>query len=339
MMDWLESLVAGAVQGVTEFLPVSSDGHLAVTQQFFARLRGHARPAQEDVFFDVMLHLGTLTAILIAYRKPIGTAIRGWLGADDVPDGFRRPGLIHVATLGFVATLPLVPDALFLKKWIDQAFQSPTATGLGFLVTAGVLLLTLIQKGGDRGPLQTTWRDALLIGLAQALAPMPGVSRSGLTIAAALGLGLSRPWAVGFSLLIAVPAILGAGVFEVRKVDPSILTTERVAQIVAATVLAGFVGYLAIAWLLRVVRSGRMWYFSVYLVAVAILVLATADTMPPARDADGAEVLAGGSRGGPIGGDPARPGGPGVERAGALDRAGTLGSRPGSSPIPAIAGD
>lgn len=333
-MDWLESLVAGVVQGVTEFLPVSSDGHLAVTQQIFARFRGFSRPAQEDVFFDVMLHLGTLTAILVAYRKSIQTAIRGWRGADDVPEAYRRPGLIRVAMLAIVATLPLVPDALFLKKWIDQAFQSPTATGVGFLITAGVLLITLIQKGGDKGPAETTWRDALLVGLAQALAPLPGVSRSGLTIASALALGFSRPWAVGFSLLIAVPAILGATVFEVRKLDTSVLTSDRVAQIVSATVLAGLVGYLAIAWLLRVVRSGRMWYFSVYLVALASVVLATAGTVPPSRNADGSEVLARGDRGRPGGGLPGSSVGPDDGRTGALAGPQSSGPRPGPAAVP-----
>ena len=131
-----------------------------------------------------------------------------------------------------VATLPLVPDALFLKKWIDQAFQSTAAAGIGFLITAAVLLLTIRLRGGDKGPEQTSWADALLIGIAQMLAPLPGVSRSGLTIAAALGLGLSRAWAVGFSLLIAIPAILGAAVFEIKDVDPASLTADRVAQTV-----------------------------------------------------------------------------------------------------------
>jgi undecaprenyl-diphosphatase len=121
-----------------------------------------------------------------------------------------------------------------------------------------------------------TWVDALLIGLAQMFAPLPGVSRSGLTIAAALALGLSRTWAVGFSLLIAIPAILGAAVWEVRKVDSTTLSADRVAQAVAATVLAGVVGYFAIQWLFKVVKAGHIWYFSVYLVLLATAVLVMA---------------------------------------------------------------
>ena len=130
--------------------------------------------------------------------------------------------------------------------------------GIGFLVTAAVLLLTawLSRRDGTKGPAEMTWLDALLIGMAQMFAPLPGVSRSGMTIAAGLALGLSRTWAVGFSLLIAVPAILGAAVKEIKDmVDAH--TAHRpsyVAQAIAATIVAGLVGYVAIPWLVRIVR-------------------------------------------------------------------------------------
>ena len=106
-------------------------------------------------------------------------------------------------------------------------------------------------------------------------APLPGVSRSGVTIASALALGFSRTWAVGFSLLIAVPAILGAAVFEIKDVNRSMLTAERMAQAAVGTVVAGLVGYFAIIWLTRVVSSGRIWCFSLYLIVLAIIVLST----------------------------------------------------------------
>ena len=153
--------------------------------------------------------------------------------------------------------------------------------GIGFLITAAVLLLTawLSRRDGTKGPAETTWLDALLIGIAQMFAPLPGVSRSGMTIAAALALGLSRTWAVGFSLLIAVPAILGAVVKEMKDMvdaHAALPTADYAAQAIAATIVAGLVGYAAITWLVRVVRSGRIWYFSVYLIVVGVLVLAVA---------------------------------------------------------------
>lgn len=271
-MEWLESLVLGLVQGLTEFLPVSSDGHLTITQMAFARLTGHARTGKENLFFDVMLHLGTLTAIVIYYRAVVGTGVKGLLGSEEVAPEYRRAALIRTGFLAVVATTPLIPWK-FLKHQLEAALESDMVTGIGFLVTAAVLLLTTRLRGGEKGPAQTTWLDALLIGVAQTFAPLPGVSRSGLTVAAALALGLSRSWAVGFSLLIAIPAILGASVLELKDLDPSTLTSDRVAQTVAATVVAGLVGYGAIIWLVKIVRYGRLWYFSLYLILLSVAVL------------------------------------------------------------------
>jgi undecaprenyl-diphosphatase len=281
-MEWLESLLLGVIQGITEFLPVSSDGHLSITQQAFAWLRGSSRTGKEDLFFDIMLHVGTLAAILIHYRGAIWEGFRGFVLNDpNVKPGFDRASVFRVGVLAAVATSPLVPFALFFKKRLEELIQSSQAAGIGFLITASVLFLVGFWmnrgKDGGKGPAETTWLDALLIGIAQMFAPLPGVSRSGMTIAAALGLGLSRTWAVGFSLLIAVPAICGAAVFELKDAlkDPAALglTPDRIAQTLVATVIAGIVGYLAILWLIRVVRSGKLWYFSVYLIILGTTVL------------------------------------------------------------------
>lgn len=275
MIDWIEALLLGVIQGLTEFLPVSSDGHLAVTQQAFAKWKGASRAAGEDFFFDVMLHLGTLVAILVYYRGALRRGARGFIGkTDELGPEHSRTALMRLGGLVFVATLPLVPDALFLKDYLEAAFQSPVASAAGFLFTAAVLLVTTWLKGGTKGPRETTWVDALIIGTAQAFAPLPGVSRSGLTIAAALSRGLERTWAVGFSLMIAVPAILGAVVFQLRELSLDQVTSERLTRVIVATILAGLVGYGAITWLVRVVRHGRLWYFSVYLIVLAIVVLA-----------------------------------------------------------------
>ncbi len=286
-MEWLQSLILGVVQGITEFLPISSDGHLSLFQLLWPRAsQAGATHSSFDFFFDVMLHLGTATAIVVYYRQPILDGIRGFLfGASDVPPGFSRAELFRIGLLVFVATLPLVPDALFFKPWIEKAFQSLTAVGVGFLITAAVLAITTRLKGGAIGPAETTPTHALLIGIAQAFAPLPGVSRSGLTIAMALALGFQRTWAVGFSLLLAVPAILGAAVFELRKVDLDGLSGSLIAQTVVATIVAGLVGFAAITWLVRVVRGGRLWYFSVYLVVLGLVTLALAQQRGSATDA------------------------------------------------------
>jgi undecaprenyl-diphosphatase len=272
-MAWIEALVLGLVQGLTEFLPVSSDGHLKITQDVFDFFRGRTSVVSENLFFDVMLHLGTLAAILLHHRAVVGTGARGLLGSTEVAPAYQRKSVVRVGLLAFVATLPLVPDALYFKPLIEQAFESLKATGVGFLITAAVLALTLRFKEGTKGPRETLWIDALMIGLAQALAPLPGVSRSALTVAMALAMGLSRSWAVGFSLLLAVPAISGAAVFELKKLDPNTLSSERISQTVAAAIVAGIVGYMAIIWLIKVVRYGRLWYFSVYLVILGAIVI------------------------------------------------------------------
>jgi undecaprenyl-diphosphatase len=281
-MDWLESLVLGVVQGITEFLPVSSDGHLLLTQNLFGWLTGVTKSGKENLFFDVILHLGTTAAILVHYRGEIAQGAQALLGANDPPAAYRRPDVIRVGLLAAVATSPLIPLAIFFKKMIEKTFEGITFVGFGFLITAAVLLLTawLKRRDGAKGPEEMSWSDALLIGVAQMFAPLPGVSRSGLTIATALALGFSRTWAVGFSLLIAVPAVLGAAVWEMRHVALANLSPDRLGQAVAGTILAGVVGYFAIIWLTRVVRSGRIWYFSVYLVVLGIVVLTLAASAP-----------------------------------------------------------
>ena len=338
-MEWIESLVLGIVQGFTEFLPVSSDGHLNITQKLFARFAGLSRPEAENIFFFVMLHVGTLAAIIIYYRSVWIPAARGLLGARDVATDLQRSAVIRVGLLAILATTPLVPLKLFFMKWIEQSFEGTVATGVGFLITAAVLLLTALlqSRPGTKGPAETTWLDALLIGIAQMFAPLPGVSRSGLTVATGLALGLSRTWAVGFSLLLAVPAICGAAVFELKHVDPKTLTGDRIAQTVAATAIAGIIGYAAIVWLVKIVRSGRMWYFSVYLILLALAVLAAAWSEGGSNDARHADTADGPLRGGfqvsPERDGPARPRplaravdageDPGLDTARAIDRHGS----------------
>lgn len=277
-MNWIEILILGVVQGVTEFLPISSDGHLTVFQMLFGMTSG-----KENLFLDVMLHVGTTLAIVLHYRHAVLAGARGLLGSVEVPEVYRRSSVVRVGWLVFIACLPLAPYAKG-KKYLEAAMESPVVTGIGFLVTAAALIVTIRRQGGDKGPSETTWRDVLLIGIAQAFAPLPGVSRSGLTIATALARGFSRTWAVRFSLLIAVPAVAGATLFELKDIDLRTLTADRVGPIVAATVLAGLVGYAAIVWLVRIVRAGGLWYFSVYLVVLAAVVLAGSMMRGPRTD-------------------------------------------------------
>ena len=201
----------------------------------------------------------------------MGSSVR-----SDVPPGFQRAELVRVGVLAAVATSPLVPFALFFKKPLKRNVQRHDVGRLrvpGHRGGTAAHRLVRPARWDREGPRRRTGGTRLAIGIAQMFAPLPGVSRSGLTIATALALGLSRTWAVGFSLLIAVPAILGAVVFEIKDVKPSMLTFDRVGPAVAGTLVAAIVGYFAIIWLTRVVRSGRLWWFAVYLIVLAIVVL------------------------------------------------------------------
>lgn len=274
MTEWLRSWFLGVVQGLTEFLPISSDGHLALVQILTSKPGEAATESGADfVFFDVMLHVGTAVAIVIFYRKTIWTHLRAIFDKSAEHRDEERRRVFRIAWLAFVATLPLIPLKLFLMDWMESLFESLTAVGVGFLITAVVLVLTLRLTGGTKGPRETTWVDALLIGIAQAFAPLPGVSRSGMTVAAALLRGFDRGWAVAFSLLIALPAIGGAALSKALDLRGASISGERMMQIISATLIAGVVGYFAIGWLVGVVRSNRLWWFSVYLFALSALIL------------------------------------------------------------------
>ena len=352
-MSWFESLVLGAIQGVTEFLPVSSDGHLNLATNLFAWSRGVPVDGAKALFFDVMLHVGTTLAILLRHRKIGWQGARGLLGATDVADGYRRGPVVRVCLLAVAGTAPLAID-LVLKKKIEAMFEGLWPTAIGFLISAAMLALAarLDRRDlGRKGPAETRYLDAVLIGLAQSLAPLPGVSRSGLTVAAALALGLNRVWAVQFSLLLAIPAIGGATLLELRKVDRSFLTADQITQTVAASALAGVVGYAAIVWLARVVRSGKLWYFSVYLVLLAATIAAGLIVFRGGDDIGGRPAaLDGPARGGPGGEGPRADAGRGRR---ALDRPVRVGGASGHRPAgpadgrpparldlgPALAGD
>jgi undecaprenyl-diphosphatase len=273
MLEWVRAIVLGLIQGVTEFLPISSDGHLSLLQILSSGwIDGGSETGADHVFFDVMLHVGTMVAILVHYRKQIAAGLRGLAGRVDVPAFYQKPALLRLAGLVFVALLPLLPVVKF-KDQIEETYSSLWAVGFGFLTTAVVLLVTHFLRGGKKGPDTMTWVDALLIGCAQAIAPLPGVSRSGLTIAMALIRGLTKSWSVGFSLAIAVPAITGATILQLRKLADMHLSESRIAQILVASTLAGVVGYAAILWLLRIVRSERLWWFSIYLFVLSAVIL------------------------------------------------------------------
>ncbi len=193
-MTVLYALALGVLQGVTEFLPVSSSGHLALAQRF---VPGFSQPG---VVFDVALHLGTVMAVLV-------------MEVDRLRDAVRQGYGVRLLAQLALATLATAAVALPLRHTAEAAFAQPFLVGCG-LAASGVLLLLLPRAPGGRGAPATAWREVLFVGAVQGLAVMPGLSRSGSTIVAGVAAGMERRWAADFSFLLSVPAVLGAALVE-----------------------------------------------------------------------------------------------------------------------------
>jgi len=258
-MQWWEALVLGIVQGLGEFLPISSSGHLVLFQNIFG-IEGNV------LFFDTMLHMATLVAVMIAMRK-------------DIWDILKKP--IRKSTLWLIiATIPAVIIALLFKDFIKSSFGGGYL-GYGFLITAILLFLTAKIKApklsGDNNLDQVGGLRALWIGCAQAFAIMPGISRAGSTITAGLLTGLDRSKAARFSFMMSIPAILGSFVFQLKDIaDVGIsaaMNGMSLGSMLLGMVAAAVFGFLAIKWIIVLIDKGKFWVFGIYLSVLGILVV------------------------------------------------------------------
>jgi len=253
-------LVLAVVQGVTEFLPVSSDGHLALVEPL---LWNSEQPRPESLDLTIVLHLGTLGSILVFYRRQI---------IELLATGRRVLWLI------FLGTLPLVfivlPLKLLLGDNFDVYLKNVLLTGFMLPVTGVALIWSARSGGGNQDYRQLSWRDSLLIGLAQAAAILPGLSRSGSTISAGLALGMTRRAAATYSFLLAIPALAGAGGYEVMSIlrHGAKLSAAPMDLAIGAVVSFG-VGLVALSILSRVVERGRLSYFGWYCIALGVIVV------------------------------------------------------------------
>ncbi len=255
-MDVLNAIILGLLQGATEFLPVSSSAHLVIGQH----LLGIDSPG---VLLEIMLHLGTLLSVVVYFRRDIVALLAGAL--DRSADG--APARREIGFLA-LATLPAVLVALILPEAVDAAFESVAFVGWMLLVTS-LVLVSSRWTGGEAGLL--TVRIALLIGLAQAFAILPGISRSGATIVAGLWLGLAGTTAARFSFLMAIPAILGAALFKLAGGVPA----EALPSLAIGVAVAALTGYAIIAWLMRLIGQGRLYLFAGYTLLAGLVVIFT----------------------------------------------------------------
>ncbi len=271
-LDYLTALLLGAIQGATEFLPISSSGHLALTQRWLGLNPGDA----QMLLFDLLAHFGTLIAVFVVFRRQAAGFVARLLRESSRSWSGPRHAW-HVALLAIIATVPTAVIGWRFRETFESAFDKPVWIGGCLLVTGGLLAVLVTLRRGRRGWKDFRWWEAALIGTAQALAILPGISRSGSTICVASYCGWRRRWAAEFSFLIAVPAIVGGSILKLS--DTFDLPDEPFTAIawgpaIAGSALSLLVGVFALKLLLKAVRRASLHYFALYCWALGAFVLA-----------------------------------------------------------------
>lgn len=281
-MSYLQGILMGLVQGVTEFLPVSSSGHLAI----FEKLFGIQEP---DAAFDVLLHVGTLLAVFIVYFADIRKLVVE--GVKLLGDFFANIGLLCKEKVGkqevkyrrvinssyrkfvilvIVSTIPTGIIGILLKDTIGLLRTDLLIVGICLLITACLLIICDMSVEGAKKPKQVSYMDAIVVGTAQGVATLPGISRSGMTITVCTKLGFDRKFAVKYSFILSIPAILGAAVLDLPKFVENV-SVKTIGPYLAGTLTAAVVGYVCIRAMLRIVAKRKMKFFAAYCVLAGIV--------------------------------------------------------------------
>lgn len=271
-MNFIQAILMGIVQGLSEFLPISSSAHLVFTSNFYKVLKGIeiVQSSNEEVFFDIMVHLGTLIAILIFFRKDIVKILKSMrhaLKTKDWSDKEAKLGLFIMA--GTVITIAL---ALPINEIAEKLVYTPSVVGILLFITGFTLLYSeykskKLEVKKDEVDLITS----ILIGLAQGLAALPGFSRSGWTIATGLFCGLDRVTAARYSFLLSIPIILGASmVYPLIKIDIHEAMQYNWSAIIAGTIVSGAVGYLCIKYFMKFISKFSLAIFGYYCIIAGI---------------------------------------------------------------------
>jgi undecaprenyl-diphosphatase len=263
-MDVLQSVILGLIQGLTEFLPISSSGHLVLGSALFGL-------ESEDITFEVFLHFATFLAVFVFFFRQIILIIVAplryiFIKSRTEDDKFWSKYLLLI----IVGTIPAVVVGLLLKDQIEKAFSSVFLTGIMLLVTTAVLFLTLLAK-----PRRTDLKlsDGILIGIAQAIAILPGISRSGSTISAGMFLGVDKKTAFNFSFLLSLPAIFGAFLLQLKDALDMAIQWSEILVYIPGMIAAFVSGYICLIILRRVVIAGKFAYFGIYTLIIAVLAI------------------------------------------------------------------
>lgn len=265
-MNYFHAIILGIVQGLTEFLPISSSAHLVIVPA----LLGWNFPAEQIFPFDILVQLGTLVAVIIYFWKDLVNIVKAVISGLIQRKPFADPD----ARLGWLIVLASIPagiGGLLLKDKVEAVFQSASATGWFLFATAALLVIGEILGKRTR-PLGTiNWLDALWIGIGQLLSIFPGVSRSGSTIAFGMTRNLERPAAGRFSFLMSIPVMLGAGLVGVKDLLDVPNLAGFLPVVLVGFLTAAVVGYLSIRWLLNFLNHRSLYGFAVYCTVIAVV--------------------------------------------------------------------
>ncbi|MDY0131816.1 MAG: undecaprenyl-diphosphatase UppP [Desulforegulaceae bacterium] len=255
-MDLFNSIVLGIIQGLTEFLPISSSGHLVI----FQHILGIKEP---EIFFDICLHVGTLGAILIFYFQRIIKLTASCFDFQGIKNNSNKDFTIVLMII--VGSIPTAAIGLLIKKYSEHIFSNIALTGFMLLITSSFLFASKFLKNSqkEQHSLSNPLKKALIIGTVQGFAVFPGISRSGSTIVSGLFLGLDKKFAAEFSFLLSVPAILGAQLLALKDVSPDYIA-ENLFFVIVGTLISFIIGYLALVFLIKVLTKGKFYYFAPY---------------------------------------------------------------------------
>lgn len=269
-MTYGNAIALGLVQGIAEFLPISSSGHLSIAQNLLGL------QTEVPAFYDVLLHLGTLLAVFVAYWRDIVDMVGEFFrGIGDlarrstplpVPPARRLVMLIIVATLPLFAVLPI-------RGAVQGLSGNMVFIGAALIVTGFLLFASDLMRKGKKTERHATWVDALTVGVGQAIATMPGISRSGMTITAGCFCGFERKFAVRFAFLMSIPAVLGANILSIADALDAGVNWEELPVYLTGVVVSAVTGYLCIRLLKMIADKGKFGFFAYYCWAVGVLTL------------------------------------------------------------------
>lgn len=289
-MNFFEAIILGFIQGVAEFLPISSSGHLAIFKNFFGL-------EEAGIAYDILLHVGTLVAVFICFWSDIWELIVNGVGIvvdacknigrlfsnlfnknkkdytakeyiDVISTPFRRYVMLII-----VATIPTGIMGILLKDMIEAVSATLIVPGICLLMTSVILLIADNTKDGNENEENVSYKKAGFVGICQGFATMPGISRSGTTVTACLLAGMDRAFAVKFSFIVSIPAIIGAAILDLPDLFTTGVTGSEMINYVAGTIVSGVVGYICIKTMLKIVRNKKFKVFSIYCAVMGLIAI------------------------------------------------------------------